>query len=368
MRSDLRRLSGLTLSLFLAGGLALAQGSAPTPQDLEALNYYVSNGDSRAADAELRRLRAQFPDWDVPSDLTTLGQQRSPAAEIDRIYRQIAAGDLTEARQAMDETSRNFPGWTPPPEMERLLATAEAQAAFDAAASAGNAGAAIEIARRTPAILRCDRVNNAWRLAELQAAAGQKAAALQSYRGVIASCSGLSEVTATLEKAEAVASDAELVELFRLANAQLPGSGPALKALETRLRAGRGDTAPEASAPAAAATGGAKRTPGRTAVAEADLPAAGRRGARALRAWRAAAEGRGCPRSARRRNAATGGAAPASPAAPPAPTCSTSGPGASIISTGRSRRWRLSSLPPRGASGRRSRGTRASERRSRCWR
>lgn len=276
MRSDLRRLSGLTLSLILAGGLALAQGSAPTPQDLEALNYYVSNGDSRAADAELRRLRAQFPDWDVPSDLTTLGQQRSPAAEIDRIYRQIAAGDLTEARQAMDETSRNFPGWTPPPEMERLLATAEAQAAFDAAASAGNAGAAIEIARRTPAILRCDRVNNAWRLAELQAAAGQKAAALQSYRGVIASCSGLSEVTATLEKAEAVASDAELVELFRLANAQLPGSGPALKALETRLRAGRGDTAPEASAPAAAATGGAKRTPGRTAVAEADLPAAGR--------------------------------------------------------------------------------------------
>ncbi|MCE8421713.1 hypothetical protein LZ190_24205, partial [Rhodovulum sulfidophilum] len=160
------------------------------------------------------------------------GQQRSPAAEIDRIYRQIAAGDLTEARQAMDETSRNFPGWTPPPEMERLLATAEAQAAFDAAASAGNAGAAIEIARRTPAILRCDRVNNAWRLAELQAAAGQKPAALQSYRGVIASCSGLSEVTATLEKAEAVASDAELVELFRLANAQLPGSGPALKALE----------------------------------------------------------------------------------------------------------------------------------------
>ncbi|MFQ6754586.1 hypothetical protein V6Z72_09615 [Cereibacter sphaeroides] len=276
MRSDLRRLSGLTLSLILAGGLALAQGSAPTPQDLEALNYYVSNGDSRAADAELRRLRAQFPDWDVPSDLTTLGQQRSPAAEIDRIYRQIAAGDLTEARQAMDETSRNFPGWTPPPEMERLLATAEAQAAFDAAASAGNAGAAIEIARRTPAILRCDRVNNAWRLAELQAAAGQKAAALQSYRGVIASCSGQSEVTATLEKAEAVASDAELVELFRLANAQLPGSGPALKALETRLRAGRGDTAPEASAPAAATTGGAKRTPGRTAVAEADLPAAGR--------------------------------------------------------------------------------------------
>ncbi|QCP84986.1 hypothetical protein EYE35_04625 [Cereibacter sphaeroides] len=284
MRSDLRRLSGLTLSLILAGSLALAQGSAPTPQDLEALNYYVSNGDSRAANAELRRLRAQFPDWDVPEDLTLLGQQRSPAAEIDRIYRQIAAGDLTEARQTMDQTSRTFPGWTPPAEMERLLATAEAQAAFDAAATAGNAAAAIEIARRTPAILRCDRVNNAWRLAELQAAAGQKAAALQSYRGVIASCSGLSEVTATLEKAEAVASDAELVELFRLANAQLPGSGPALKALETRLRAGRGDTAPES-----AATGGATRTPGRTAVAEADLPAAGRpRGAGVARSGGAA--------------------------------------------------------------------------------
>ncbi|MGP3697417.1 hypothetical protein [Rhodobacter sp. NSM] len=267
MRSDLTPLRALTLALLLAAGSAMAQGSAPVAQDLEALNYYVSSGDDRAAAAELRRLRAQFPEWTPPSDLTTLGRQRSPAAEVDRIYRQIAAGELAEARRSIDETTRSFAGWTPPAEMTRLLETAEAQVAFDAAADAGNAPAAVEIARRNPAILRCDRVNNAWRLAELQVAAGQRAAALQSYRGVIASCSGLPEVTATLEKAEAAATDEELAELFRLANAQLPGSASALTALETRLRAGRGDAPPSTAA---------ERTPPRATISDGDLPAAGR--------------------------------------------------------------------------------------------
>ncbi|WP_420023585.1 hypothetical protein ACN9JG_04330 [Cereibacter azotoformans] len=276
MRSDLISLRRLTLVLVVAGGAAFAQAAAPTPQDLEALNYYVSSGDTRAAEAELRRLRAQFPDWAVPSDLSTLGAQRSPASEIDRIYRQIAAGELTEARRSMDETSRSFPGWTPPAEMVRLLETAEAQVAFDAAADAGNAAAAVEIARRMPAILRCDRVNNVWRLAELQAAAGQTSAAVQSYRGVIGSCSGPAEITATLEKAETVASDAELAELFRLANSQLPNSGPALRALENRLRAGRGQTDPAGTPPAAgAASATATTAPGRRAGSAAGLPQAG---------------------------------------------------------------------------------------------
>ncbi|WP_145103587.1 hypothetical protein [Cereibacter sediminicola] len=275
MRSDMMSLRRLTLVLLVAGGAALAQAASPTSQDLEALNYYVSSGDTRAAEAELRRLRAQFPDWAVPSDLSTLGAQRSPASEIDRIYRQIAAGELTDARSTMDETSRNFPGWSPPADMVRLLETAEAQVAFDAAADAGNAALAVEIARRMPAILRCDRVNNVWRLAELQAAAGQTSAAVQSYRGVIGSCSGPAEITSTLEKAEAVASDAELADLFRLANSQLPNSGPALRALESRLRAGRGQAVADGSS---APAGGASTTatgPGQRAASEAGLPQAG---------------------------------------------------------------------------------------------
>ncbi|MCE6960483.1 hypothetical protein LAZ40_15770 [Cereibacter sphaeroides] len=283
MRADLTLLRRAALVLALVGP-AFGQGAAPLPQDLEALNYYVSSGDTAAAEAELRRLRAQFPEWEVPSDLTTLGQ-RSPAEEIDRIYRLIADGELAEARRTMEETTRIFPGWVPPAEMVQLLDTAEAQAAFDSAAASGDAALAVEIARRSPQILRCDRVNNAWRLAEMQVALGQTAAAVQSYRGVITSCTGLPEISATLEKADAVASDAELADLFRLASGQLPGAGPALKALETRLRSGRG-AAPAVATDLPAA--GRPRTAG-TAAAAASPRVGGGSGSSAVRA--AAARG-----------------------------------------------------------------------------
>ncbi len=244
MRSDLTRLRHAALALACVAavaGPALGQGSTPSPRDLEALNYYVGSNDTTAAEAELRRLRAQFPNWQPPTDLSSL-RQSQPTAEIDRIYREIASGNLTGARKSIADTQAAFPSWMPPDDMMRLLETSEAQVAFDAAVRANQGRQAVEIARRSPSLLRCDRVNNAWQLAEMQRSLQDTTAAVQTYRGIINSCPSLPEVTATLQKADAVASAAQMTDLFSVARSRFSGNATELAALETRLQAGRGQT------------------------------------------------------------------------------------------------------------------------------
>ncbi|MEH6773786.1 MAG: hypothetical protein V7668_07675, partial [Cereibacter changlensis] len=244
MRSDLTRLRRVAVALACVAavsGPALGQGAAPSPRDLEALNYYVGSNDTTAAEAELRRLRAQFPGWQPPADLSRL-RQTQPTAEIDRIYREIASGNLTGARKTIADTQAAFPSWTPPDEMTRLLETSEAQAAFDNAVRSGNSQQAVEIARRSPQLLRCDRVNNAWQLAEMQQSVQDTTAAVQTYRGIINSCPGLPEVASTLQKADAVASPAQMADLFAVARGRFGGSAAELAALEARLQGQCGAT------------------------------------------------------------------------------------------------------------------------------
>src|SRR5690606_13950516 len=101
--------------------------------------------------------------------------------------------------------------------------------------------------------MRCDRINNAWRLAELYAGAGQNANAVTTYRGVLSSCTRSADVVPTLEKANDVASWDEMVQLFDVARQTGPANRERLDQLQERLRAGRGGSAARLSAPLATA-------------------------------------------------------------------------------------------------------------------
>ncbi|NBE29882.1 hypothetical protein GVY41_02540, partial [Frigidibacter albus] len=235
----------LTLALLLAlAAPGLAQ--APTDQDLEALRFYTGQGDEVSAEAELRRLRSQFPGWTPPENLAAQ-QASQPSTEIDLIYRRIADGDVAGAQRTIAETRKSFPGWAPPTEMEQLLSITEAQQGFDAAVAAGQAQQAIAIVRGTPALLRCDRVNNAWKTAEMQVALADSGGALATYRGVLSACTGFAEIVATLEKASAIATPAQMQELFALVRPRFASNAAALDTLEARLLG----TAPAAAASAA---------------------------------------------------------------------------------------------------------------------
>lgn len=249
------RLSASAFALVLGLGLAVpVVAQVPGSEDLRALLYYLEHDDQRSVQAEMRRLRAQFPGWTPPGDLEQLraqGQAPATIADVSGIWVRIERGDHAGARALIDETRQTVPGWSPDAEMLRVLELAESQQAFDAAVARDDHAAAIAAARRSPALMRCDRINNAWQLAEMYEAAGQRDTAVATYRGVLSSCTRPADVVPTLEKANEIATLEQLTALFQTARSTAPANAQTLDPLEARLRAGRGAPASTPTAPTA---------------------------------------------------------------------------------------------------------------------
>lgn len=289
----------LRLALVLLATSVAAQ-EAPTSDDLLALSFYVQQKDQAATAAELRRLQLKYPHWTPPKDLTHLSAT-GPTTEIQKIYSLIAAGQLKAARDAIAATEASYPDWHAPEGMMTLLTTAEGQAALDAALDAGKTDAAIQIASGTPGLLACDRINNAWRIADAQQAAGKKDDALSTYRAVLSACTSFDDISATLSKANAVADRDQLLTLFAEADTRFPDRLVDLSALQTRLLAGRGETPIGAKAQAAKAPPPAAKpapTPlpqsATTSPAPAPTPATGASGGGGVHAAAAAGDWAQC--------------------------------------------------------------------------
>ena len=245
------RLPLLAAALLTVLPVTALHAEEPERQELRALSYYYEQGDQAALEAELRRLRMKYPQWMPPEDLSRLSAT-APSKEVDRFYRQVAGGEFEAARTTLAETRATYPEWIPPSEMTALLAVSEGQQNFEDALNTGDARRATELASRTPDLLRCDRVNNAWRLAEIHANEGRNSQAYGLYQSIIGVCGNGPELTATLEKADAVATDSQLTGLFDTAKSRFPADTPRLEALLLRLMAGRGAPKPAtalASAP-----------------------------------------------------------------------------------------------------------------------
>lgn len=232
------RLSSWICVLLLSLAVA-APAAAITQTDLKALIFYVQQGDDVRTQAELRRLRAAFPDWTPPADLNDL-VTGAPTAETDAIWREIQQGDVAGATAAIAKVSAAYPVWTVPEDMQRLLKTTAAQNDFDAAVAAGDLSRTVQTARAAPEIIVCDRVNNPWSLADLQAGSGDTAAALRTYSGVLKACDDAHVLQATLEKANAIAGTEDMSDLFAIAIAAHPAAADTLTGLQARLDAGRG--------------------------------------------------------------------------------------------------------------------------------
>ena len=227
--------------LFITVGTAAAQ-EIPNAQDLRAIHYYIAQNETASIAAELQRLEIAFPDWTAPDDLATLELMAptTPKTEIDSIFTLIARNDIVSARRELSAAREDFPDWVPPEDMLSLLATANAQTAFDAAIAARDPDAALRIAMDELAILRCNRINNGWKLAELKKQTGDRAGALSAYRQIVRACSLTVDVVATIEKADSVATKDEMRALVAMAQQRIPGSGTTFDALLIRLLAGRG--------------------------------------------------------------------------------------------------------------------------------
>jgi len=276
MMTRLSRLRPVAVLVCLAmTPAASAFAQTASFDDLRALRYYLTQNDAAAAQAELRRLRTTFPDWRPPADLNELlAPQAGAGVSVDEaeIWRRIERNDFSGARGLIDAGRQQVAGWTPPADMLRVLEVNEAQAAFDNATQSRDASGAIAVARRAPQIMSCERINNAWLLADMYVLAGQTAAAVTTYRNTVQSCTGYGQMQPTLEKASAVATQPELVSMFDTARAANPGAKAQLDALQARLT-GNAVAAPVAAAAPRPAAAPAPAAPVQQAAAPAAAPA-----------------------------------------------------------------------------------------------
>lgn len=256
-----------TLAILLLGAMhfgapAFAQ-SAPSNEDLRALRFYVENNEQSSVDAEVRRLKAAFPGWTPPADMSNL-MQVQPTKEVADIYARLARGDIEGVRRVMQSTKARYPSWEPPADLARQIDVVEAQNAFDRAVNTRNADEALRIGKRVPSLFRCDRINNAWNLAELQTASGNPSRALAAYSQTVRTCTTIPDIVATIEKADAVTSESQLNGLVDVAKQRFPAHSATFNALNERLLAGRGT---RRAAPVAAVAPAATVSPTRPTAA-----------------------------------------------------------------------------------------------------
>ncbi len=230
-----RSLIVLSLAAALLWNTALSAAAQPIPEtELAALRYFLSVGDTAGIEAEKTRLQDVFPETSVEALLEDLAV-RAEQVDTSQIWQLIAADDFKGARGLIERTKQGQPGWTPPENLTAVLNEREGQSRFEVAMETGELQALMAVLNDFPDLLTCQKINNAWRLAELQAAQALPHQAVMTYDGILASCHTPDFVVATLQKAADVADKAEMAALFERARTLNPGLGLRLASLEAEL-------------------------------------------------------------------------------------------------------------------------------------
>ena len=202
-------------------GLELAQnqqgatGQAGTPRppvDESALRYFAAQGDTRRLEAELARLRALYPEWKPPSDLTFSGRVSDP--ELERMWKLFSEGKIAETRAAIAQRSTAEPTWRAPEDLLAQLDIAEAGQRLVNASNARQAELVIRIGTETPALLTCANVDALWRVAEAFVQTAKPERARDAYAYVLTNCTTPAERIGTMQKALATLPDALTTSLL----------------------------------------------------------------------------------------------------------------------------------------------------------
>ncbi len=230
-----RSLIVLPLAAALLWNTALSAAAQPIPEtELAALRYFLSVGDTAGIEAEKTRLQDVFPETSVEALLEDLAV-RAEQVDTSQIWQLIAADDFKGARGLIERTKQGQPGWTPPENLTAVLNEREGQSRFEAAVETDELQALLAVLNDFPDLLTCQKINNAWRLAELQAGQELPHQAVMTYDGILASCQTPDFVVATLQKAAGVADKAEMAALFERARMLNPSLELRLASLEAEL-------------------------------------------------------------------------------------------------------------------------------------
>jgi len=228
-----------------------SQASSGSVQvDESALRYFAAQGDTRRLEAEIARLKALYPNWSPPTDLSAPSTAGDP--ELDRIWKLLSEGQLSAARSAIAARRAAQPNWQAPKDLLDKLELAEAARRLVNASDNRQWTTVLDIATQTPALLTCDHVDSLWRVAEAFAKTDKSERARDAYRYILTHCSNRGERIATIQKASELLSDADLNDLLKLERTESDGKGEfaSIRADLVRTRIGRAAQDPKTTIPA----------------------------------------------------------------------------------------------------------------------
>jgi tetratricopeptide (TPR) repeat protein len=180
-----------------------ANGSQPQV-DESALRYFASQGDTRRVNAEIARLRALYPNWTPPSDLSQLSGGAAAAAPdplIERLWNLYREDRIAEVRAAIAERQSSDSNWKAPDELVTALETVEARRRLTNASDTGQWRTVLQVATEAPSLLTCVNVDVLWRVAEAFARTDQPNRTRDVYTYLLQNCANPGERLATLQKA-----------------------------------------------------------------------------------------------------------------------------------------------------------------------
>lgn len=168
--------------------------------DESGLRYYVSVGDMDAAEAELRRLSALYPDWRPPRDLLMNpwgGTNERPVWDL------LAAGRVDDARKAADALRAATPSWQPSPELAQELDRHALRRTLAEWEAAGDWAAIRKAVQARTGDTGCQTPDIAWVFAEALARTGALTVADHLAERLVRTCPEFKARITTMQKASA---------------------------------------------------------------------------------------------------------------------------------------------------------------------
>ena len=188
--------------------------------DETALRYYASTQDLKRLGAELRRLKALYPNWETPENLfdPVTSVQEQPLWDI------FATGNYAAVRAELSRLQTANPQWKPSKDLIGKLRLAEARKVIDRSYAQKNWRQVIEMGQQTPELLVCGSINVLWQVGEALAQTRDYARAFDLYKYILSTCPVPEQRLSTVQKAGLLLPEAGLQSLIALGSIMPDGA------------------------------------------------------------------------------------------------------------------------------------------------
>ena len=210
-------------------------GSTEAKIDESALRYYAAQKNKKRVDAEIRRLKSLYANWNVPNDLYG---KAGTGNDEQALWDLFATGDMLALRAAVTERMRREVGWAPSRDLTRKIERQDAINKLVVESNSQHWLKVVELADAEPSVLSCSSIDADWRVAESFARLDMPARTFDIYRAILSTCVDRDERLATVRKSITYLAAADVKVLISLGEHRADGTNEfeAVKIDLTRAR------------------------------------------------------------------------------------------------------------------------------------